>query len=85
MTTSDRQTRITACLEEAFSPTQLTLKDCSAAHAGHEGAAGGGHYQLAIQAEDLSSTELVASHKKIYKALGSLMETDIHALSIEIL
>lgn len=83
----DREARIKACLEAALSPTKLVLKDCSHAHRHHASAkaSGGGHYQLQIAASGLSKQALLASHKKIYAALGELMHTEIHALSIDIL
>ena len=81
--TADRVARIEALLTEAFSPTHLLVKDQSHLHAGHSGAKDGrGHYDVTIVAEAFSGKRPLARHRLVYDALGSLMETDIHALRI---
>ena len=80
---SDRVQRIEATLREAFSPSKLQVKDQSHLHAGHAGAQDGrGHYEVTIVAEAFVNQRPLARHRMIYDALGSLMETDIHALRI---
>jgi BolA protein len=70
-------------LQAAFSPTDLEVEDESHAHAGHAGAAGGlGHFRIRITAAAFEGISRIARHQRIYAALGSLMETDIHALAI---
>ena len=68
----------------ALSPLQLELLDESAKHAGHAGAAPGGntHWKLTIVSAAFAGTGTVARHRMIYQALGELMQTPIHALSI---
>ena len=79
----DRVARIEALLKEAFSPSRLQIKDQSHLHAGHAGAQDGrGHYEVTIVAEAFAGQRPLARHRMIYDALGSLMETDIHALRI---
>ena len=81
--TADRVARIEALLTEAFSPSHLLVKDQSHLHAGHAGAADGrGHFDVTIVAEAFADTRPLARHRMVYDALGALMETDIHALSI---
>jgi BolA protein len=80
---NDRVERITALLNEAFAPSKLQVKDQSHLHAGHAGAQDGrGHYEVTIVAEAFANQRRLAQHRMIYDALGSLMETDIHALRI---
>ena len=81
--TADRVARIEALLTEAFSPSHLLVKDQSHLHAGHAGAEDGrGHFDVTIVAEVFADTRPLARHRMVYDALGALMETDIHALSI---
>lgn len=64
-------------------PETIEIVDESAQHAGHAGArSGGGHYQLTIISPVFSGQNIVARHRAIYQALGDLMSTRVHALSI---
>jgi len=79
----DRVKRIEDLLTEAFAPSKLQIKDQSHLHAGHAGAKDGrGHYEVTIVASAFAGQRPLARHRMIYDALGSLMETDIHALRI---
>ena len=79
----DRATRIETILAQTFEPDHLLVKDQSHLHAGHAGARDGrGHYDVTIVADAFAGTRPLARHRMIYDALGSLMETDIHALRI---
>lgn len=72
-------------LNDDFSPRELTVNDDSHKHAGHPGAKLGlGHFSIIIASEKLSIMPTLAAHRAIYQALGNLMQTDIHALSIKI-
>jgi BolA protein len=65
-------------------PLRLELIDDSARHAGHEGArSGGGHYRLLIVSAEFSGLSRLSRHRLVYDALGELMRSKIHALSIE--
>ena len=82
--TDDRVSRIEQILGEAFSPTYLLVKDQSHLHAGHAGARDGrGHYDVRIDSDVFSDKRPLARHRMIYDALGTMMETDIHALRID--
>lgn len=64
-------------------PVELELVDESHKHVGHAGARDGrGHFALRIVSAAFTDIGAVARHRKVYAALGGLMQTDIHALSI---
>lgn len=68
----------------ALTPESLEIQDESAAHAGHAGAqGGGGHYWLMIVSSQFVGKLTVARHRMIYDALKDMMQTEIHALSIQ--
>jgi BolA protein len=52
-------------------------------HVGHAGAKSGGHFKLIIISEHFKNKSLIERHRIIYDALGALMKTEIHALSIK--
>ena len=80
---TERVSRIEALLTEAFAPQHLLVKDQSHLHAGHAGARDGrGHFDVTIVAEAFAGEAPLVRHRLIYDALGTMMETDIHALSI---
>ena len=65
-------------------PLRLELIDDSAKHAGHQGAkGGGGHYRLLIVSDAFSGKPTLSRHRLVYDALGVLMRSKIHALSIQ--
>jgi len=67
----------------ALQPSRLDIADDSALHAGHEGAkGGGGHYRLTIVSPHFTGKNTLARHRMIYAALGTMMQTQIHALAI---
>jgi BolA protein len=71
-------------LQAAFSPTQLDVIDDSHHHIGHEGARDGrGHYRVSVVSPAFAGMTPVARHRAVYAALDDLMQTDIHALSIQ--
>lgn len=73
-------------LEEAFRPQELKVTDESHKHVGHPGARDGrGHFHVRIIADGFHGLPRLARHRRVYRALGELMHTDIHALSIEAL
>ncbi|MGX9719859.1 BolA family protein [Stenotrophomonas acidaminiphila] len=79
-----RPERIRAALEAAFAPLQLDVEDDSHRHAGHAGARDGrGHFNVSIVSEAFAGMAPLARHRAVYAALGDMMQTDIHALSIK--
>jgi len=79
----NRVERIRQALQTAFDPEQLEVEDDSHRHAGHAGARDGrGHFNVHVVSAAFEGKLLLARHRAVYAALGSMMETDIHALSI---
>ncbi len=65
-------------------PTAITVIDDSALHAGHAGSrSGGGYYRLTIVSPQFAQRSTMQKHRLVYDALGSLMQREIHALSID--
>ncbi|MHB8534814.1 MAG: BolA family protein [Sulfuricaulis sp.] len=81
-----RTNEIETRLREAFAPQKIEVRDDSRLHAGHEGAkSGGGHFAVTIVSPRFQGKNAVQRHQMIYQALGNMMQTDIHALSIQAL
>jgi len=79
---SERVERMRTALQ-ALAPSTLQIVDESHRHAGHEGARDGrGHFAVEIVSEAFAGLAPLARHRRVYGALGSMMQTDIHALSI---
>lgn len=72
-------------LHAALTPSELVVRDDSAAHAGHAGAREGSHFHVRIRAAAFTGRNRVARHRLVYEALGGLMHNGIHALAIEAL
>ncbi len=82
----DREQMIRDRLEAQFRPLKLLIKDQSHLHAGHAGARDGrGHFAVTIISDKFAGTNRVQRHQMVYDALGALLESDIHALSIKAL
>ena len=63
-------------------PTLCEVDDESHLHAGHAGAAGGGHYRLKIISVAFAGKSKLDRHRLVYRTAGTLMDSAIHALSI---
>lgn len=84
--TESRLDRIRKRLDAGLAPTQLEIVDDSHHHAGHAGARDGrGHFTVVIVSPRFEGLRTVQRHRLVYDAVGDLMETDIHALSIHAL
>ena len=80
----DRIAQIEEKLRTAFGPSHLEIIDESHLHAGHAGARDGkGHFRVTIIADDFSGKSMIKRHRMIYGVLASLLESDIHALTID--
>jgi len=67
-----------------MAPEALEVVDESHLHVGHAGARDGrGHFRIRITSSRFDGQPRLARHRMIYQALGDMMSTDIHALSIE--
>jgi len=79
----ERASAIRTALDAALAPVSLEIEDESHRHAGHAGAADGrGHFRVDVVSEAFAGLGPIARHRAVYAALGELMTTDIHALSI---
>lgn len=82
----NRIERIRALLEAGLSPLHLQVSDDSHQHAGHEGARDGrGHFSVEIVSEAFTGKPSLARHRAVYAALGDMMVTDIHALTMKVM
>ena len=68
----------------SLEPKRLDLVDDSARHVGHAGARpeGESHFRLLIVADAFTGYSRIERQRMVYRALGDLLETDVHALSI---
>ena len=72
-------------LRQAFSPLRFTLRDDSAAHAGHAGAREGGHFTVWIVSGRFAGLRPLERHRLVYAAAAPLLPGRIHALQINAL
>jgi len=80
----NRVERIRAALQAALDPVLLEVEDDSHRHAGHAGARDGrGHFNVRVVSAAFEGKLPLARHRMVYAAVGTMMETDIHALSID--
>ena len=78
-----RVAAIRAAIEASLAPLALDIEDESHRHAGHAGARDGrGHFRVDVVSAAFAGLNPIARHRAVYAAVGGLMETDIHALSI---
>ena len=71
-------------LTAALAPSRLDLTDESALHAGHAGARSEGesHFRMLIVAAAFAGKSRLERQRMVFAALGDLMQSEIHALSI---
>jgi BolA protein len=81
---TDRISAIRSALQDRFDPEYLDVVDESHLHDGHAGARSGkGHFRVVIISEAFAGMTRLRRHQAVFDALGNLMDTDIHALSIQ--
>ena len=68
---------------EKLSPSCVEIEDEGHLHVGHAGAKSGGHFKLNIVSESFRDKTTIERHRIIYKCLGGLMNTEVHAISIK--
>jgi BolA protein len=71
---------------EVLGPSRIELVDDSEQHRGHGGynPAGESHFSLRIESPAFAGKNRVQRQRMIYAALGELMESRVHALSIRV-
>jgi BolA protein len=79
----ERMAMIRERLEAAFAPESLEIIDESHLHAGHASAGGAGHFNVKIVSNAFEGKSPVQRHRMVYEAVGDLMQTEVHALSIQ--
>ena len=84
MSTPDRTQLIKEKLQTAFTTTYLEVIDDSHKHVGHHNPhEGGGHFVVTIVSPQFNNQPLIQRHRLVYAAVDELMNTVIHALSIQ--
>jgi len=78
---------LTKRIEAALAPTDLTLQDDSDQHRGHAGHDGRGesHFSLRVVSAAFAGLNRVQRQRLVYRALGDLMDSRVHALQIQAL
>ena len=67
-----------------LSPTALEIRDDSAQHVGHAGAASGaGHFSVTIVSEHFLGLTRLARHRAVLERVGDLIPYPVHALALE--
>lgn len=82
--TQARMELIRLRLTDALAPEMLEIEDESNLHAGHAGARDGrGHFRVTIVSPRFAGLSRIARHRLVFSTLGDLMQTDIHALTLQ--
>jgi BolA family transcriptional regulator, general stress-responsive regulator len=80
---AQRMARIRERLGASLRDARIQVFDDSHRHVGHAGARDGrGHFRVHIVSEDFRGLNPLRQHQLVYRALGELMQTDIHALGV---
>ncbi len=79
----DRKERIRRLLQDSLQPEVLEVTDQSHLHKGHPGARDGrGHFDVMVVSRAFAGRPMIERHRMIYAALGGMLDSDVHALSI---
>jgi BolA protein len=78
-----RMAMIRERLEAALAPESLEIIDESHKHAGHASAGGAGHFEVKIVSKAFEGKSPIQRHRMVFDAMGDLMQTEVHALSIQ--
>jgi len=74
--------QLRAALERSLEPSSLEIIDDSARHAGHAGAASGGHFRVTLVAGAFRGRSRLERHRLVYAAVAPLIGAGVHALNI---
>ena len=75
---------IQAALQLSFPSAEIDVQDDRAEHIGHAHQ-DSGHFTVIIKSPLFEGKNNIQRHRMVYDALGSLMQTHIHALRIQAL
>lgn len=75
--------RIEEILRREFSPVEFELEDQSYLHVGHKSAGGGGHFFVAMKSARFNGLAPLARQRLVISAVQSMMDKEIHALSMK--
>lgn len=71
-------------LVEQLQASSVQVLDEGHKHIGHPGARDGrGHFAVRVVSHAFADKSTLQRHRMVYDAMGTLMQTDIHALSVE--
>ncbi|HWH17148.1 MAG TPA: BolA family protein [Allosphingosinicella sp.] len=78
------EAEITKRLTEALAPTELIVRNDSAAHQGHAGDDGSGesHFSVEIVSRRFAGMSRLQRQRAVNAALGNLLSGRVHALAI---
>ena len=81
------KTRIETKLQEAFSPSFLSVEDESYLHVGHGNYSPGGesHFKVKIVSPAFKGWSRIERHQKIYACLDGEIKDGVHALCLQAL
>lgn len=81
-----RAERIEVALRGAFVPDELLVRDDSALHAGHAGAAPGGetHFQIVMTSTFFAGMGRLARSRAVHDALADELAGGLHALTLRL-
>jgi BolA protein len=83
---TQRVVAIYEAIERGLDATHVEVIDHSASHEGHPGAAtGAGHFEVVVVSDRFRGLSRLAMQRLVFEALGDLMQTEIHALSMHTL
>lgn len=84
--TAERVAHIRERLREGLGADEIAVADESHKHIGHPGARSGlGHFAVRVRSPAFAGKSMLERHRLVYEALGDMMQTDIHAVSIRAL
>jgi BolA protein len=85
MSPSTTAEHLAADLRAAFeADARIDVRDDSAQHAGHAGAAEGSHFTVVLRSARFTGLNRLARHRLVYDALGNLSARGIHALALDL-
>jgi BolA protein len=77
--------KLRGILEREFQPLELAIEDQSHLHRGHRQAGGGGHFFVVIRSNRFDGLSPLARQRLVLDSVQSLMDKEIHALSLRCL